>query len=268
LTSVGAIRKIVETALECGAEDPANVTVLEVGPGNGILTEALLKNFKKVIAVEKDERLASLLKEKFEKEIRGRRLKIFTDDILGVKPRNLGIEFPSEYAIIANIPYYITGQFLRQWLSISPWPKYMVLMLQKEVAKRIVARDGKESLLSISVKVYGEPRYIQTVKRGSFFPTPRVDSAILKIDHISKEFFSNLGANLPNNLEKRFFSLVRAGFSHKRKLLSSNLKKTFILTRFNLSEIGVDPRSRAEDLRLEDWKCLLGQIIHDPVENK
>lgn len=239
LTSVGAVQKIV------AASDYApGLTVLEVGPGRGVLTEALLQKFDKVVAVEKDRDLILFLEEKFAEEIRSGQLTLIEGDILELKPSDLNLK---DYSIIANIPYYITGQFLRLWLSHAP--KYMVLMLQKEVAKRIVAvpstssGQAKESLLSISVKLYGQPEYIETVKRGSFNPAPNVDSAILKIANIRN----------PDVDENRFFTILKTGFAHKRKLLASNLGKN---AENSLQKCSIDPKSRAESLKLEDWKCL------------
>ena len=276
LTSVGAVEKIV-----AASDDYTGLTILEVGPGRGVLTEALLKKFKKVLAVEKDESLGGLLEEKFTTEIKTGRLKIVFGDILKLNPTSLKLD---DYAIVANIPYYITGQFLRNWLSTSPQPKYMVLMLQKEVAQRIIAnstgsgqtKESKESLLSISVKVYGEPHYIETIKSGSFFPAPKVDSAILKIDNISKNFFTkhHLETKFPSYLAKReeaFFSLVKAGFAHKRKVLLSNLKAAKLLgnlvSKLEVSKLKedlqsvfatchIDLKARAEDLTVENWRCL------------
>ncbi len=263
LTSVGAINKIVETALSSGGPT-SDFTILEVGPGRGILTEALLKKFDKVVAVEKDHELIEFLQTKFTKEITSGQLKLIEGDILKLNPTELNL---ADYAIVANIPYYITGQFLRIWLQNTP--KYMVLMVQKEVAKRIVAapstgsgQASKESLLSISVKLYGQPEYIETIKRGSFHPIPNVDSAILKIrTHLDTKCPSG------NNLdEKRFFEILKAGFAHKRKLLLSNLKSTRFqgdstsTLRLNLLEIfatcKINTKARAEDLKLENWICL------------
>ena len=286
LTSVGAVNKIVDTALNCGGPT-SDITILEVGPGRGVLTEALLKKFDKVVAVEKDHELVRLLQEKFAKEITSGQLRLIEGDILELTPTSLGAKLPKNYAVVANIPYYITGQFLRSWLSIDPQPKYMVLMVQKEVAKRIVATNSKESLLSISVKVYGEPTYIETVKRGSFHPIPNVDSAILKIGNISKYFFYSLGAKLPKNshptsgaslTEESFFTVLRAGFTHKRKFLLRNLADHHTglpcvhIHRGDLcggddKKIGecfavcrIDPKARAEDLKPEDWRCLASSL--------
>jgi 16S rRNA (adenine1518-N6/adenine1519-N6)-dimethyltransferase len=120
-------------------------------------------------------------------------------------------------------------------------------MIQKEVAQRICAKDNKESLLSISVKIYGKPSIVDYVKAGSFVPAPKVDSAIIKIEQISKDKLNGLTEDL-------FFKLVKAGFSHKRKMLSGNLKKYF---ESNIEEIflqaGINPKERAENLKIEDW---------------
>lgn len=119
----------------------------------------------------------------------------------------------------------------------------MVLLLQKEVAKRIVAADGKESILSISVKCYGTPKYIGTVKAGSFSPPPKVDSAILKITDISKEFFADF-------TEKKFFAVLKLGFAHPRKLLASNLN----IAKEILAQCGIAENARPENATLAQWK--------------
>jgi 16S rRNA (adenine1518-N6/adenine1519-N6)-dimethyltransferase len=167
-----------------------NMTVLEIGPGKGILTSGLLKAGAKVVAVEKDERAIKYMKENFSAEITLGKLKLVQDDILTINPADLGFE-KGNYIIAANIPYYITGEILRKFLTAEVYPSRMVLLVQKEVAKRIVAADKKESILSISVKAYGEPKYIDTVPKRFFRPIPKVDSAIILIDKISKEFFDN-----------------------------------------------------------------------------
>src|SRR6185312_3875994 len=137
--------------------------VLEIGPGRGVLTEKMLAQAKRVIAVEKDDELFVVLQEKFKKEIRNKELELVHADILDYLPEG-------NYKLIANIPYNITGAILEKFLSEEHQPSLAVLLVQKEVAQRIVARDDKESILSISVKVYGEPKYIDTVKAGSFNP--------------------------------------------------------------------------------------------------
>lgn len=232
-------QEIVEAG-EVGAED----VVLEVGPGRGILTAELLKKAKKVIAVEKDEQLVEFLKEKFKEEIKNRKLEIVSKDILKFNPSDCQLS-AGGYKIIANIPYYITSYFLRTFLEGDNQPSVMVLMIQKEVAERIVAKDKKESLLSISVKAFGEPKIIRKVPAGFFSPAPKVDSAVLKIGNISKNFFKDIG-------EQNFFETVKKGFSQKRKMLTNNLKadKSVFTT------CGIDEKARAEDVFLDQWKCL------------
>ncbi|MDP2593114.1 MAG: 16S rRNA (adenine(1518)-N(6)/adenine(1519)-N(6))-dimethyltransferase RsmA [bacterium] len=237
-----------------------NDTVLEVGPGEGTLTELLLEKAGRVIAVEKDARLIPVLKQKFAKDISIGKLKLIHADILSPDTSFLRYTLhASRYKIVANLPYYITGQFLRKFLSTEKQPEMMVVLLQKEVAKRIVGRGAsyaksfsepkKESLLSISVKAYGNPIYVDTVKAGSFSPPPKVDSAILKIENISKKNFEKIS-------EEKFFDVLKRGFSHPRKILSSNLK----VSPEELDKLGVDSKCRAEDLSLENWKAICDKI--------
>ena len=258
-------------------------TVLEIGPGKGALTRELLKTGAKVLAIEKDDRLIPVLEELFAKEIKKGQFTLIHGDVLEFDPTEYKLEEGS-YKLIANIPYYITGELIRKFLSELPQPELMVILVQKEVAERIVSKDSKESILSISVKVYGEPKYIQTVKAGSFFPPPKVDSAILLIDKISKknfegsvkaQVFGKLGRSdddgqrkfsagnfrVPKNLrrdeptslspEQKFFQILRAGFAHKRKTLSSNIK-TYI-SKEKLASLGINEKERAERLSLSQW---------------
>lgn len=213
--------------------------VVEIGPGKGTLTEKLLEKSQRVIAIEKDHRLIEELKLKF-KDFDN--FELIHEDVLLFNPASIG----SKYKLVANIPYYITGQILEKFLSSDHQPISMTLMVQKEVAKRIVARDEKESILSISVKAYGEPKYIETVKKEYFKPKPKVDSAILHIGNISKDNFNNIS-------ESKFFNIVKQGFRHKRKKLSKNLKVSIE----SLNQFEIEGGSRAEDLSLEDWFKLL-----------
>jgi 16S rRNA (adenine1518-N6/adenine1519-N6)-dimethyltransferase len=250
LKSKTALSKMLEAG-----EINENDTVLEVGPGKGALTEKLLEKAKKVIAVEKDDRLIPFLNEKFVEAIKEGKLEIVHGDILDFDlPSNLTPtlsltnEREQSYKIIANIPYYITGQFLRKFLETDHSPDRIVVMVQKEIADRIVAQDGKESLLSISVKAYSLPKKIMKVGKENFSPAPKVDSAILAITNISKNFFTQ------NNLtEKRFFEILHAGFAHKRKILASNLKGIITPDKLNILPSNI----RAEDLKLADWLKLV-----------
>jgi 16S rRNA (adenine1518-N6/adenine1519-N6)-dimethyltransferase len=254
LTSQSVVDKIVETANLNDTD-----VVLEVGPGKGVLTQALLEKAGKVIAVEKDDALIYLLKERFAQEIKEEKLILVRGDILKFDFEEHGLK-KGNYKIVANIPYYITGEFLRKTLSSDIQPTQMVLLVQKEVAERI-ARSKKESILSLSVKVYGEPKYIQTVKAGSFSPAPKVDSAILSIENISKKFFTNSEVQ-PHCSESRFFEVVKTGFAHKRKLLLSNLSilKSKEEIKKAFSKANIDEKARAEDLSLEQW-ALITKII-------
>ncbi len=258
----------------------ADDVVLEIGPGEGTLTESLLRFAGKVTAVEKDARLIPVLKEKFAEEIKNKKLQLIHADILECNIESLvipdldavrgGQEKSEEayslyddenflksneemrqiwkYKLVANIPYYITGQIIRMFLETKNQPGTMVLLVQKEVADRIIARDGKESLLSLSVKAFGTPKMVRAVGRGAFSPPPDVDSAVLLISNISREKLGDVS-------EKFFFKILHAGFSHKRKQLLPNLASLFpkepVAKAFETC--GIDPKARAEDLSLERW---------------
>ncbi len=248
----GAIRTIIDTAL-IKRDD----LVLEIGPGEGALTEEILKNGGKVIAVEKDDRLIPILQKKFQMEIENGSLTLIHDDILEMpfeKLSEAGLKRNS-YKLIANIPYYITGEILRIFLESAEYPSKIVFLVQKEVAERIT--DEKESILSISVKAYGIPKYIKTVKAGSFRPVPGVDSAILLIDNISKKSFEENNIN-----EEQFFDIVKTGFSHKRKKLSSNLSE-FIdkeVIKKAWQTLGLSENVRAEELAVDIWLNLTKEL--------
>lgn len=242
LTSRGAIAAIVDSA-DLNEKD----VVLEIGPGKGILTEALLEKVGQVIAVEKDHELFLWLGIQFADAIRAKKLILLNEDILDFEPKG-------DYKLVANIPYNITGAIIEKFLSSKNQPNLMTLLVQKEVAERIVAKDGKESILSLSVKAYGQPKYIQTVKAGSFNPPPKVDSAILQILNISRDKFKQAKVS-----EENFFKIVKAGFAHKRKTISNNLKE-FKLGEEKLNTCGTKPIDRAEDLSLDQWLCLAKNI--------
>ena len=248
LRSKAALAKIVEAA-RLSPDD----TVLEVGPGEGALTELLLQKAGRVVAVEKDDRLIPILQEKFSDEIASGKLSLIHADILDFDTKRYTL-YAKRFKVVANIPYYITGALLRRFLESESQPSAMVLLLQKEVAKRIVAQDGKESILSISVKAYGTAKYIGTVKARAFSPPPKVDSAIIAIENISKDFFDTLACHpRENDNEKQFFAMLRKGFAHPRKLLSSNLG----ITAEKLRACGIAEKARAENLSVENWKLLL-----------
>jgi len=222
----------------------AGENIIEIGPGTGTLTEALLKAGASLIAYEKDDRLQEMLSQKFSKEISDGKFSLVHKDILEVNEN----EFTAPYKVVANIPYYITGAILRMFLEAKEKPSLMVLMVQKEVADRIVAHDGKESILSISVKAYGTPVIIRKVGKGSFRPAPTVDSAVIRIENIKNLFTSR-------DEEKRFFEIVRAGFAQKRKKLSRNLESVSTKDKINdaFKALNLGDNTRAEDLPAPIW---------------
>jgi 16S rRNA (adenine1518-N6/adenine1519-N6)-dimethyltransferase len=237
LKSEPALRKIIEVG-----EIKNTDTILEIGPGKGKLTEKLLEKSGKVIAVEKDGELFHFLQEKFKLQIESGTLHLLHEDILELEIAKLKIE---SYKIIANIPYNITGAILKKFLTEERQPERMVLMVQNEVAKRIVASDKKESILSISVKAYGKPKFIMKVPARYFSPAPKVDSAVILISEISRKTFQESGIN-----EEKFWEIVKAGFSHKRKMLSGNLKS---VVNVSGGAFLTYKDKRAEDLALKDW---------------
>lgn len=225
-------------------------TVLEVGPGTGMLTRALLARAGKVIAVEADRELVPKLSETFAQEIAAGKLVLIEGDIREFDLSSVGCP----YHVAANIPYYITGELIRQLLTSSSQPRSLTLLVQKEVAERI-ARSKKESLLSLSVKVYGTPSYRFTVPRGAFFPAPNVDSAVLTVRNIQRPF--NTEAE-----EARFFKILHAGFAHKRKFLKGNLRaiasEEAIAGAFQAA--GLTEKVRPEDVPLGAWNVLTEKL--------
>lgn len=235
----------IDKAVEAGKVTKEDI-VLEIGPGEGALTESLLEKAGKVIVLEKDDRLIPILNTKFAKEIAEKRLEIFHEDAVTFSPEKIGLK-PAAYKLIANIPYYITGLLLQKFTSDKVYPNTIVFMVQKEVAERIVSRDEKESILSISVKVYGKPKYIATVGAGCFSPQPSIDSALIAIENISKEFFDSIS-------EEIFFKLLKKGFAHKRKKLTQNLEIPKEKLADFLQETSLDENIRPERVPPETWK--------------
>lgn len=245
LTAKGVVTDIVKIADIVVGEQ-----VLEIGPGKGILTTALLHAGAMVIAVEKDANLFELLCKKFRTEIGTGQLNLLCDDVLKLRTENLKLKTAS-YKLVANIPYNITGEILRLFIGGLKKPSHAVLLVQKEVAERIVARDGKESILSMSIKIYGTPKYTKKVPSRYFNPAPKVDSAILLIEDLRNPFKNT-------QEENRFFEIVKKGFAHKRKMLAGNL--TPILGKERTAKLfavyGIPEKSRAENLKLENWLSL------------
>lgn len=227
-------------------------TVVEVGPGTGALTEPLLATKAKVIAIEADGRAMDILRERFPEATKGGYLKLIHGDIREISLADLPIT-EGEYAVAANIPYYISGQLFRFFLG-EKLPKTLVFLVQKEVAER-AARSEKESLLSLSLKAYGTPLYVRTVSRGNFVPVPGVDSAILKLAGISRQRF----AGIPEDF---FFNVLHAGFAARRKQLFGNLKKIFSedVLRTTFEATGLPLTVRGEDVSIDDWFRLAREL--------
>ncbi|MCD4705489.1 16S rRNA (adenine(1518)-N(6)/adenine(1519)-N(6))-dimethyltransferase RsmA [bacterium] len=224
--------------------------VLEVGPGLGILTKELAKEAKKVIAVEIDRELVFVLKNEL-KEFDN--VEIIQDDILKITNsiRQLTDKMQN-YKVVSNLPYNITSRVIKNFLEKENQPKEMILMVQKEVAERIVARPGKLSILGVACQFFADCEIVSLVDKNNFFPVPKVDSAIIKLK-IKKE-----KGNINN---ERFFKIVKAGFSSKRKKLKSNLSKTLKIDKIKIDnafkEMNLNENVRAQELSVQNWKSLV-----------
>jgi 16S rRNA (adenine1518-N6/adenine1519-N6)-dimethyltransferase len=222
--------------------------VLEIGPGLGSLTRRLAASARTVTAVELDPDLLPPLKAILEpypnvRVVQGDILKLSVSDLVD----RLG------YIVAANIPYNITSAIIRHLLESDPKPRRIVLTVQKEVAERICARPGDLSLLALSVQVYGQPRSVAKIPAAAFFPVPKVDSAVLRIDIFDEPL-------IPSDSLEAFFKLIKAGFSQKRKTLRNSLAAGLRISTKDaealLASAGVDPMRRAETLAIEEWRRL------------
>jgi 16S rRNA (adenine1518-N6/adenine1519-N6)-dimethyltransferase len=269
-------KEIVEKIIQATDLKPDDF-VIEVGAGKGILTEELLKKSGKVIAVEIDENLAARLDSRFPASPAGGRgndkLKILNEDILKINLGDLGDWGNNKsYKVVANLPYYITSPIIRKFLEAEFPPSVMILMVQKEVAERIVAspreiptesrgakrisrgKPGKMSILAVSVQYYARPEILFYVGKENFEPAPEVDSAVIRITHNMEHGTWN------KNASKNFFRIVRAGFSAKRKTLANNLASGFHVPKKEVEEklknLNILPTARAQELSVENWKKL------------
>ena len=232
--------------------------VLEIGPGTGALTKEILVRGARVIALEADLRAIESLNETFAVEIAAGELTIHHHDARSINPTDFGLKH-QQYKVVANIPYYISGLLFRTMLETSCQPNTLVFLVQKEVASRI-AKDKKESLLSLSIKCYGNPSYIGTIARGHFTPPPKVDSAIVAVQGISKSAFNNMS-------ETAFFTLLHLGFGQKRKQLLSNLSKSYSRDQLEtiFKQIGLTLNIRAEDVSLTNWLSLAEKLLSPAI---
>lgn len=240
------------------AEIAPGDTVVEIGSGLGVLTERLAECASRVIAIEVDEAVASLLSRRFS----GRpQVTILTADVLEL---DLGALPPvierTPYKVVANLPFYIAAPIIRRFLEAPFKPTRMVVMVQREVAENICAGPGKLSILGLSVQFYGRPSFVKRVPAWSFYPAPKVDSAIIRID-----VYDRPALDVPPD---RFFRVVKAGFSAPRKQLRNALAQGLGLSPAEvipmLDRAGIDPRRRAETLSLEEW-AELAKIVEGPA---
>jgi 16S rRNA (adenine1518-N6/adenine1519-N6)-dimethyltransferase len=224
-------------------------TVLEIGAGLGSLTYLLAQQSRQVVAVELDHRLIAPLRE----ALAGfTNVTICEGDMLKLSPDVL-ID-AERYVVVANIPYYITSALIRHLLEADHKPTRMVLTVQQEVAERILARDGKMSLLALSVQVYGKPELKARIPAGCFYPPPEVDSAVLSIELYEEPL-------IPSGSLDLFFKLAHAGFAQKRKTLRNTLatgmNESPAWAEKLLNTAGIDPQRRAETLSIQEWKQLV-----------
>jgi len=240
--------RVLAKIVDAASVLPEN-TVLEIGPGLGSLTRHLARSARQVVAVELDRKLIPLLDQTLAVYPN---VKLVCGDILEVNMGELGL--PSGYLVVANIPYYITSMVIRHLLEGEIRPARIVLTVQLEVAQRICASTGDLNLLALSVQLYGIPRVMTRIPAGAFYPQPKIDSAVVRIDLFPQPF-------IPESDISLFFQLCKAGFSQKRKTLrnslSAGLRQPAAYVEELLAMAAINPTRRAETLTLEEWSQLV-----------
>ena len=245
-------------------------TVLEIGPGLGVLTKHLAAQAGRVVAVELDDRLIEFLQYRFLNQphvsiVHSDILKTDISSLLDVadspaeptsKLNHTALDHrKSSYKAVANLPYYITSKVLRFLLEADVSPTVAVLLMQKEVAQRICATPGNLSVLAVSVQFYAEPEIIHHVPSDAFYPKPKVDSAVLRLNVLPSPAVEGVDP-------KQFFRVVKAGFSQKRKQLLNSLSAGLQFNKADassaLEQAQIDPKRRAETLTLAEW----GNLCH------
>lgn len=257
LTDQNILKKIVSSA-----NPKPNETILEVGPGLGALTNLLSETEAHITAVEKDPRIARILENEIAKR-RYKNIELVIGDILKM-PNDFFLKLGA-YRVIANIPYYLTARLLRKLLEEVNPPKEIMVMIQKEVALRILAHPPHMNLLALAIQIYGAPRVLFPVSKGSFWPMPGVDSAVLKIENISKDFFKTNKID-----EKLFFKLLKSAFGTKRKTLVNSLEREFQIkkgdARIILKKLELKETARPEELALSDWVGLIHMMEREMID--
>jgi 16S rRNA (adenine1518-N6/adenine1519-N6)-dimethyltransferase len=236
LINQGVIDRIIDFA-----KISKNDHILEVGPGLGVLTSELLGRAGKLTAVELEDKLIGYLESRFKNESS---FELIHDDILKLltdKEFDLG-----DYRVIANLPYAISSRFLRLILERKNKPSEMILMLQKEVGERIVAKPSKMSVLSVMVQFYSEPEILFKVSKKNYWPEPKVDSVVMRL---------NVRSELPDIDERKFFKVVKVGFSAKRKMLKNNLGNVYETQKIAkaMEKLSLDSKIRPEGLAVQSW---------------
>lgn len=255
-----ALAKIVSAA-----DLKSSDTVLEIGPGLGVLTQELSQRAGKVIAIEKDDKFTELLELRIKNDESWKNVMIIHGDALKIHNSKFTTH-NSSYKVVANIPYNITSLIIRKFLEEEYKPKILVLLVQKEVAERIVASPGDMSLLAVSVQFYAQAEIVDIVKNTSFFPSPKVNSAIIKL--VSK----SASKQVSKTEEKDFFRIVKFGFAAKRKTLENNLAAGLHIPKPQASVIikkaGFEEKIRAEDLSVQNWVTLYRIIFEEGNDRK
>jgi 16S rRNA (adenine1518-N6/adenine1519-N6)-dimethyltransferase len=227
-------------------------TVLEIGPGFGFLTEELLKSSHKVLAIEVEEFFIKTL----HRLSNQKKLQLIHADVLKLP---LEKYLTNNYSVVSNLPYSITGAIIKRLLTIKPAPRKITILLQKEVAERMVAKPGKMNLLALATQLYSEPHFVRRVGAQSFWPAPKVDSAIITLNKIG------LQKKLNSAEEKFFWQLAKFGFASKRKQLHNNLaaglRLNSAIIKDIFQQISLDEKIRSQDLDIDQWLCLTRQIV-------
>lgn len=242
------VSRTVLTKIVAAAGLAADETVLEIGPGTGVLTRALAARAGAVVAVEKDHELCRLLEDSLKKEGVAN-VRLIRGDILKIPFDELGL--PERYAVVANIPYYLTSRLIRTLLETEPPPARMLLMVQREVADRMCARPPEMNLLALSVQAYGKPKVLFGVPASAFSPPPEVDSAFIEIGGIGASFFHDHRVS-----PELFFRVARAAFQGKRKMLENSISHNLKLPKNEVEAVLAAlqlSKKRPEELTTEDW---------------
>ncbi len=230
--------------------------MLEIGPGPGTLTELLAEVAGQVIAVELDAGMVNLLRQEYAHLTN---LSVIEADILKTDLATLLPNAPDGYKVVANLPYYITSAVIRHLLEAIPQPQRLVVLVQKEVAQRMTAPPGQMSLLAVSVQFYGEAQIVHHIPAGAFYPAPKVDSAVVRIDT-----YADQPLPLSEITPRTFFRIVKAGFSQKRKQLKNTLAAGLHRPKAEiahaLTEAGINPQRRAESLSMAEWAQLVNRL--------